>query len=798
MAQVRERMRSTEGRLAERVKKEKEALLSATPHVDVEKIKFQFEVYRENEGQSLIIKRAKLFHKLCNEKSLFIDDNPLVGTLTGYKYGSYPIPEFGSRWLKKVDSFSLQRGNASVTAEEREWINKAADYWKDANVFNRTKEIILQSRGVDIGVMQQCGLGTEYTPGGFGGAHPDFSQVLNKGLSGIAADIEEEIAKVDPGEPDGFHKWHFYNAALLCLDGMTNLSRRYATLAEEMATGEEETSRKQELGKIAETCRHVPAMPAGSFYEALQSVWFTILGVWMESPFVLNCPPGRFTQYMYPFYQKDRDEGKLTDEETLELLQFFFIKLNGLAQVLPPHGFAWSQSRLGLHLCLGGLTSDGEDATNNLDWLVLEAQRQVQLPEPLVDLLYHDKLPQDFLLKCVELIKTGIGQPAVHNVNKGIERHLYHEHMPLEEARDFSIIGCVQTHRPGYSLVAWEGALNIAKMVELALNNGKDPLTGIQLGPETGGAELFQSYDEFYGAVIKQMRYFIPLQKTIGRTAWNIERDFPIPFASALTHDCIERGKDAKDGGARYNQANGMTFVAGIDAANSLAAVKKLIFEEKKVTMKQLKEALTTDFEGYEDIWRMCTEAPKYGNGDDYVDSIAKQLYEVCYEEHQKFTDFQGRPTKPEAYSVTTHFATGRFTGALPYGRKARVPLTDASVSASPGTDTNGPTALVRSAAKVIDTAKWGGNHLNMKFHPTVLRTVEGSKKLLSLIKTYFDLGGFHVQFNCVSAETLKSAQLHPEEYKNLIVRVAGFSAFFVYLDREVQDEIIKRTELVL
>ena len=791
MVKVRER-----GILSERVKKEKEALLSATPRIDVEKLRFQFEVYQKNEGQPSVIKTAKLFHKLCHEKGIFIDDNPLVGTLTRYDYGSYPIPEFGSRWLKKVDSFNLQRGSASVTDEEREWINKAADYWKDANVFNRTKEIMLQSRGVDIGVMQACGLGTEYTPGGFGSVTPDFSQVLNKGLSGIAAEIEGKRLKVDSGDTEGFNSWHFYNAILLCLEGMTNLAHRYASLAEEMARDEVEPGRKQELAKITETCRHVPAMPARSFHEALQSVWFTILGVWMESPSVLNCPLGRFTQYMYPFYQKDRDEGKLTDEEAIELLQFFFIKLNNLAQVLPPHGFAWSQSRLGLHLCLGGLTANGEDATNDLDWLVLETQRRLQLPEPLVDLLYHDKLSQDFLLRCVDLIKTGIGQPAVHNVVKAIERHLYHEHMPLEEARDFSILGCVQTWRAGYALATWEGAFNIAKMVELALNNGKDPLTGISLGPETGEAESFQSYDEFYEAVTRQMRYFIPLQRQIGRTAWNIERDFPIPFASALTNDCVKMGKGLKDGGARYNQANGMTFVGGIDAANSLAAVKKLVFKEKKITVKQLKEALVANFEGYEDMWRMCMEAPKYGNDDDYADSIAKQLYEVCYNEHQKFPDFSGRPIKPEAYSVTTHFATGRFTGALPYGRKARVPLTDASVSASPGTDTTGPTALVRSAARVIDTARWGGNHLNMKFHPTVLATGEGARKLLSLIKTYFDLGGFHVQFNCVSSETLRKAQLYPKDYRDLVVRVAGFSAFFVHLDREVQDEIIKRTEL--
>ena len=250
MVQVREK-----GKLSERVKKEKEALLSATPYIDVETLRFQFEVYRENEEQPSIIKRAKLFQKLCREKTIFIDDNPLVGTLTKYKYGSYLIPEFGSRWLKKADSFSLQRGSASVADEERGWINKAADYWQDANVFNRTKEIILQSHGVDIGVMQACGLGTEYTPGGFGGVTPDFPQVLNKGLNRIGAEIKDERSKVDPGDPEGFGKWHFYDAALLCLEGMVNLAHRYASLAEEMARGEEELRRKQELEKIAETCR---------------------------------------------------------------------------------------------------------------------------------------------------------------------------------------------------------------------------------------------------------------------------------------------------------------------------------------------------------------------------------------------------------------------------------------------------------------------------------------------------------------------------------------------------------------
>lgn len=787
---------AVKGTLSERVKREKEETLSAIPRVDIDRIKFLLEVYQESEGQPTVIRRAKLFHRLCCERGIFIDDNPLVGTLTKYKYGSYPIPEFGSRWLKKVESVNLQRGKASLTSEEREWINKATDYWQDNSVFNQTKEILLESCGADIGLLQKCGVGTEFTPGGFIDVTPDYFQVLNKGLNGILSEIEAEKAKVDSGHPEGLTKWHFYHAAILCLTGMIKLAHRYASLAQEMASHETNIERKRELEKIAEMCRWVPANPARSFYEALQSVWFCMLGVWMEGPFQLNCPPGRFTQYLYPFYQKDKDEGKITEQEAIELIQFFFLKLNGLAQVSPPHGVAWSQTRLGLHLCLGGVTPDGEDATNELDWLVLEAQRQIRLPEPLVDLMYHDRLSQEFLLKCVELVKTGVGQPAFHNLAKAIERHLYHGKIPLEEARNVSIIGCVQSWISGYSICPWEGGFNIAKMVELALNDGKDPLTGIQIGPHTGDAEAFRSYGELWEAVLKQMAYFIPLQRRIGRTAWNVERNFPVPFASALLNDCVKQGKDVMDGGARYNEANGMTFFAGVDAANSLAAIKKLVFEEKKITMRRLKEALAADFEGYEDVQKMTMAAPKYGNGDDYVDSIAKQVYEVCYHEHQKFPDFMGRPTRPEAYSVVAHWATGRFTGALPYGRKARMPLTDATVSASPGTDKNGPTTLVRSAAKIIDTVKFGGNHFNMKFHPSALALPEAARKLLALIKTYFDLGGYHVQFNCVSGDTLRDAQLHPENYRDLVVRVAGFSAFFIYLERAVQDEIIRRTEL--
>lgn len=699
--------------------------------------------------------------------------------------------------MRKVKEFALQRGIAHITQEDMEWVRKAADYWDGKAIYDCTKEIILKNKGVNISILGKCGVGLNLADSPNHDPVPDYSMVLTKGLKGIIEDIEVHRKKLDIGSPEGLKKLDFYEAALLSLNGMIVLAQRYASLAAEMAKKEKNLKRRKELEKIAETCKRVPANPARDFYEAIQSLWFTMLGVWMETPNTLYSPPGRFTQYMYPFYKKDVQEGKLTDEEVIELLYFYFLKMNSLASVLAPNVWVWNQSRLGMQLSLGGLRPDGEDATNELDFLVLEAQYRIRLPEPLLAVIYHDKLSSEFLMKCVDLIRTGIGQPAFHDVRKAIERRLYYEKGPLEEVRNVAIAGCVQSLIPGYTDLYWEARFNLAKMVELALYNGKDPLSGIQLGPQTGNPEEFVTYEEFYVAFIKQLQYFIPLVRDISRVAWNLTRNFPSPFASPLIHDCIERGADLTDGGARYNFGDGQCYIGGIDAANSLAAIKKLVFEEKKITMSQIKEALTADFKGYEEILRTCLDAPKYGNDDVFTDSIAKDIFETCYQEHQKIPDYLGRfAVQPSAYSVTAHWGLGRFTGALPSGRKAKASLTDGSVSAQPGTDRNGPTALIKSASRVIDTVKYSSNHFNMKFHPSALKGIEGASKFLSLIKTYFDLGGYHVQFNCVSSETLIDAQLHPENYRNLVVRVAGFSALFINLERAVQDEIISRTEL--
>ncbi|MFC1907300.1 glycyl radical protein [Chloroflexota bacterium] len=782
--------------LSERVEREKEELLAAPPQIDTERLEILLDIYRSTDLQPAIIRRATLFHRLCAEKAIYIDSNPIAGTLTKYKYGSYPLPEEGCGWMARTDEFALPRGKVKLTPEVRDCIDRTIELWRGSNLFSLTREVALEAYGLDIRTFSKCGIWLEAIPGGAGHLTvPDYPLVLTRGLRGLIAEVEEQQSELNTGEPGALDKFYFYQAAKMSLNGMVLLAHRYASLAREMAEGEANAERKREQEEIADVCEWVPANPARNFREALQSFWFIMLGVWLERPSALNSPPSTLTRALYPFYQKDKAEGSITREAAIELLQLLFLKFNQLAYVLSPHAYRLNQGRLGLQLSLGGLTSKGEDATNELDWLVLEAQRRIRLPEPLVNLVSHDKLSEEFLLDCVDLIRTGIGQPAFHNSQTSIERHLLHHKMSLEEARTFTIAGCVQSTIAGYMDGYWETRLNVAKIFEFVLENGKDPLSGIQLGLQTGSVEGFQTYEAFYQAFAKQMEYFVPLTHNISRTAWNLQRNFPTPFASPLVNDCIKEGKDISDGGARYSFGDGVCPVGVIDAANSLAAIKKLVFEDRKLTLEQLRQALLADFEGYEDIERMCIMAPKYGNDDDYADSIAQDIYEMC-DNLQSKTDYLGRPVMPSAYSVAAHAAFGELTGALPCGRKAKETLVDASVSAQGGTDRNGPTALAKSAARAIDTVKYGSNHLNMKFHPTALKGRQGARNLLSLIKTYFDLGGYHVQFNCVSAETLQEAQLHPEEHQELIVRVAGFSAYFVTLDKDVQDDIIKRTEL--
>ena len=792
--------------VTERVARIKEEIVQTKPRVDVERIKFLMEVYNNTNGDPTIITRAKHFEKICGEKTIFIDENPLVGTMTRFINGVYPYPEYNCKWMRKYSSVFTHMGETPMgeNDEEKRLIQENVDYWEKKCLSFRAQQIMREITGMNYINISKCGVWTNESIDSPMICLPDYGKVLTVGLKGIIAEAEDLAREVDVGDVESFDGWHFRKAAIMCLKAVITLAGRYAALARDMAQdGSTSPERKEELLRIAEACERVPANPPRSFYEALQSIWFIQIASWIQQPIVTS-PPGRFPQYMYPFYKMDKEKGIITDEEVIELIHLWFLgQQGGLSNYLmSPLAMRNNSPSLRQHLALGGYTSLGDDATNELDFLVLEAKRRLPIPEPHILVFYHNKLSQEFLSKCVDVVKTGTGQPAFFNSDVAVLRNMYHrssQGVTMEEARDNSVLGCVQNIIPGSTDGYWEGSLTVAKLLELALNNGKDMLRGDQIGPQTGDIESFQSYEDVVEAVRKQLQYFLPLIRKIGKVSWNIMReDLPLPFTSALTNDCIAKGKDMTEGGARYSLASGPILISTIDLANSLAAIKKLVYEEKTITMSQLKEALVADFEGngYGDIQNMLLKAPKYGNDDPYADSIARECYQMLLDEFNKDDlDYLGRPLLLEALSLTVHADRGQLTAALPSGRKAGIALADASVSAFPGTDTEGPTALIKSAAPALDAVKYGSNHFNVRLHPSALEASGGGKdKFFALLKTYMDLGGYHIQFNCIDSETLEDAQVHPENYRDLVVRVAGFSAYFIYLDETTQDELIRRT----
>ena len=782
-------------------------LLGESIQLDIERVKFLQEVYARTEGEPAIIRRAKVFEKTCDEKTIYIDDNPFVGTVGKSPLAVYPLLEVSCSWIRRQLSDRLNVGLGTVTTEslkeeDLKLLSSAVDYWEDKCAFNRARKAYEEIYQGEASVLYQLFSGVVFEhiismPMGF--LILDYEKVLTKGFNGIIQEIELELSKLPIGLLENRDKRYFYQAALKCLHAMIRLSQRYVKLAREMAENTVDSQRRSELLEIAEICDRVPANPARNFREACQSYWFTLLGALIEVPNSAAVCPGRFCMYLYPFYQKDMAAGRVTEEEALSLLGWLFLKIQAISQFAAGWTFKANSGQTAMHLSIGGLTADGEDATNDLDYLVLEVQRRLRLSQPSLTLLWHDKLPQELLFKAVELIKTGIGQPQFLNCNLAIARlpHTF-PGLTLEEARGAANVGCIPM-RPSHSASnLWGAQVNMGKMIELALNNGRDRASRSQPGLKTGDAETFETFEQLQEAVDQQIVYVLTRALNANNLSFSVLAEvMPLPYQSCFMDDCIKVGKDVQNGGVRYS-TNWCNPIGTVDLGNSLAAIKKLVFEDHQFTIKELKQALKANFEGeeYRDIYTLCCNAPKYGNDDEYVDSIVKHCYKVYAREHLKHFDVFGKVTHPEAFSVSLHNMAGMRTGALPSGKKAGMPLTDASVSATPGTDHDGPTALIRSAVRVIDNMEYGSNHLNMKFHPSMLTGANNTRNLLALIKAYMDLGGNHIQFNCVSGETLKEAQQHPEKYRDLVIRVAGFSAYFIHLDKNLQDEIIKRTEL--
>lgn len=785
----------------ERVKRLRESLFQTEPRLCCERLRFQMESYRETDGQPSVLRVAKAFEKHLCGMTLYIDENPIVGSLTKYRGGILPYPELSCDWMIKEFEFCTYGGKVKVTeedlkSEDRRLLEEAVKYWQPRCKWNRAREEFSKKYGFDYQELYESGFFSTVGLTPYARINIDYEKVLNKGFEGIIAETEEALSKLPFGPMDSLEKKGFLEAVIIVCRAVIKLARRYAALAREMAINEKSPQRKNELENIAATCEWVPAKPARTFREAVQSFWFTHLGAELEAVSA-GISPGRFPLYMNPFYLKDRAEGKITEEEAIELLELLFIKFTEVRTFLPRLFFGHTQGSLFQNVALGGITVTGEDATGEMDYLVLEAQRRAQMPQPTLSVLFHEKLSPQFLLKTVELLRTGIGMPAFFNNDVTIQRLLDHG-ATLEDARNCCLIGCVEGSFSHTVATARGDGFNMPKMLELALNNGIDPVTGKQWGLQTGDARNFNSYHELHEAIKKQFQHFERLHEEFEMVANSLGTQIsPRVFLSALVDDCIKNGRELNSGGARYRM-DGNGAVGVVDLADSLAAIKKLVYEEKSVTMDELLNALKANFTGYEEVLKQLRDCPKYGNDDLYVDGIARDWYSIFYDEHQKYKDHMCCARRPYALSVSFHFPLGVRTGALPSGRKAGLPMTDGSVSPEPGMDKKGPTALIISATRIIDCVKYASNLLNMKFHPTALQNTASQLKLLDLVRTYMTFGGHHIQFNVVSADTLRDAQQHPENYRHLIVRVAGFSAFFIHLEPMIQNEIIKRSELKL
>jgi pyruvate formate-lyase/glycerol dehydratase family glycyl radical enzyme len=748
--------------------------------------------YRETEGFPAPIRRARALEKIVAGIPIFIDsDELLVGAFSAKPMYFEWYPEYA------VDQEMLSQNIEEILAENhsREDIAKVVHYFKDSCLQSSYFSLLDDTQRQKI--RETCEDGAwvyraKTTLDIDRGYHSvDYRKAIEKGFLGVLAEVENELHRTTSRDDDSYRKCIYLKGLAIALKAGIGYAGRYASLARELA-GKSSGGRKSELEAIAEVCDRVPAHPARNFHEAVQTSLFLHVLIHLESR--AQESPGRMDQYLFPYYQKDIEEGTLTPESALEILECFRVKLSTLRLLSSIKYNEIVSGEAQYHnVTLGGQTPDGRDATNGLSYLFLKAAQRTRTPHPTLSIRWHDKMPKDFALKGLELVRGGLGFPAFFNDRSNIQ-WLLSIGVPLEEARSHCISGCLHSIVPGQTSPFDVLFISIAKCLELALHDGFDPRTARQLGPKTGEFAQMNSYDDLFRSFKTQVEHFskeggaIISEQKIARS-----QVMPAMVSSAFIDDCIKKGKGCLADGARYNiiiQAP----VGMIDAADSLAAIKRCVFEDGAIGKQELLDALALNFKGKEALRKRLAKAPKYGNDDDFADGIAAELYGWWWRMVSEIDGPYGVKQLPAPYSVSVHGAAGKRVGALPSGRLAGQPLADGSVSPCQGADVNGPTAVINSAGK-IDQVPLFGTLLNMKFHPSAMKSDEDLKKIATLIKTYFDYGGKHAQFNVVDSKTLREAQRQPERYRNLMVRVAGYSAYFTELSANVQDEIIQRTE---
>ena len=822
--------------MKDRIGRLKDNLYKKMPEIESSRAKLITESYKMTEGEPIVTRRAKAFlHILQNIPIIIRDEELIVGSTTLAPRGCQTYPEFSYEWLEsEFDTVATRKADPFYISEEaKKEIAEADKYWKGKTTSELATAYMAPEaiRAIDHNM---------FTPGnyfynGVGHVTVHYDWVLAVGFKGIAAKAKKALDALNFGDAEYARRSHFLNAVIMCCEAAIIYAKRYAALAREMAAKESNSRRKAELLRIADNCENVPENGARDFWEACQSFWFVQQLLQIESS-GHSISPGRFDQYMYPYYSKDIESGKITREFAQELIDCIWIKLNDLNKcrdAASAEGFAGYS--LFQNLIVGGQNAEGVDVTNDLSFMCITASLHVQLPQPSLSIRVWNNSPHDLLIHAATLTRTGVGLPAYYN-DEVIIPSLMSRGLTLEDAREYNIIGCVEPQKAGKT-EGWHDAafFNMCRPLELVFSDGMDK--GELVGVHTGDVTKFKTFDEFYDAYKKQMNYAISLLVNADNAIDVAHATLcPLPFLSGMIEDCIGRGKSVQEGGAIYNFTGPQGF--GIaNMADSLYAIKTLVFDKREVTLAEYKQALEDNYgkgldaekaqkvvaevvrelaaagrkiseteiaaavsslikgsDKYDKLLEKIDAVPKYGNDIPEVDAFARDVEYTYAKPLETYKNPRGGMFQAGMYPVSANVPLGAQTGATPDGRLAGKPVAD-GVSPSAGKDVHGPTAAANSVARLDHYIASNGTLFNQKFHPSALSGRQGLENFVALIRSYFDQKGSHMQFNVVSRETLLDAQKYPEKYKHLVVRVAGYSAFFTTLSRSLQDDIINRTE---
>ncbi|MBP1890516.1 formate C-acetyltransferase [Clostridium moniliforme] len=786
--------------ITERLAKLKENYLKQVPSITTHRARAITQIAKENPGMPKSILRGKCFKHCCETAPLVIQDNELiVGAPNGAPRAGAFSPDIAWRWMEdEIDTISNRPQDPFYISEEDKRVMREElfPFWKGKSVDEYCED---QYR--EAGVWELSGESfvsdcSYHAVNGGGDSNPGYDVILmKKGMLDVKKEAEDKLKELNYANPEDIEKIYFYKSVIDTAEGVMIYAKRMSDYAAELASKETNPKRKAELLKISEINAKVPANKPETFWEAIQAVW-TIESLLVVEENQTGMSIGRVDQYMYPFFKADIESGRMTEFEAFELAGCMLIKMSEMMWITSEGGskfFAGYQPFV--NMCVGGVTREGRDATNDLTYLLMDAVRHVKIYQPSLACRIHKASPQKYLKKIVDVIRAGMGFPACHFDDVHIKMMLA-KGVSIEDARDYCLMGCVEPQKSG-RLYQWTstGYTQWPICIELALNHGVPQWYGKQVCPDLGDIDSFKTYEQFEEAVKEQIRYITKWTSIATVISQRVHRELaPKPLMSIMYEGCMEKGRGVEAGGAMYNFGPGVVWSGLATYVDSMAAIKKLVFEEKKYTLRELNEALKADFVGYERLRKDCLEAPKYGNDDDYVDYIAAELINFTEMEHRKYKTLYS-VLSHGTLSISNNTPFGQLTGATANGRKAWTPLSD-GISPTQGADYKGPTAIIKSVSKMAcDNMNIGMVH-NFKLISGLLDTPEGENGIITLLRSACALQLGEVQFNYLDNKTLIEAQKNPEAYRDLIVRVAGYSAYFVELCKDVQDEIISRTVL--